>query len=808
MCIGSNIARAIATANNPTRMVQISSRRPEKIYRSLYDSLPEASRKQLLPPKAADVTDPTTLARAFQGADVVVSLVGIMHGTPADFERIQWRGAEHVAIYAREAGAKLIHISAIGADVQSEVPYERTKALGEQAVLKACPDATIIRPSLVFGPEDDFFNRFAKLSRIMPFMPVFGGGTALFQPVYVGDIARAVEVLSRNDPDIMKEVSGKIIEAGGPDVVTYRQIMELVLRYSKRWRPIVSIPFGIGLLQASVLEKLPPNIFTLTQDQVRQLKKSNVVNATDSDIPFAKPVATLGHGSIKKQDDQGDQHTLVPSSSDMEAQSPAVDDVPEKPYSVFSTKEKWAIVVVSSFAGLFSPLTANSYFPAIPIIAAEFHKSTELINLTVTAYMIFQGLSPMVWGPLSDRWGRRLMFIACLLLLAISCVGVALTPTSDYWLLMVMRCVQSSGSASTVAIGAGVIADIATISERGSFFGLYSIGPMIGPAIGPVIGGGLTQSLGWRSIFWFLCISSATCAMIMALVFPETLRAIVGDGSIPPPRISRPIIPIIGRNRISSDKVEKPPRKPFINPLRLFFYPEVTLLLIFNGVVYAVFYGVTASISTLFKVVYPFLNETDIGLCFLAIGGGMLIGTVAHGKVLDREYRVVKAKLIKEGSLSVEDSRNDETFPIEYARFRTMPIWLGLFTICCIGYGWALEQRVNIAVPLVMQIIMGYMIICVMNTTQTLIIDMLPAQGSSITACNNFARCSLGAGMVSVINVIINSVGIGWTYVILGALCLAVSPIMFIVMRMGPKWRAARRARKAAAEKFIDEKSG
>jgi len=257
----------------------MSSRRPERVFRTLYDSLPPAAQKQLLPAKAADVTNTLTLSRAFRDANVVVSLVGMLHGTPAEFERIQWKGAENVAVAAHEAGAKLIHISAIGADPQSELPYERTKGLGELAVLEACPDATIIRPSLVFGPEDDFFNRFAKLSRVLPFMPVFGGGTALFQPVYVGDIARAVEILSRGDLDINKEVSGQIIEAGGPDVVSYRKIMEIVLHHTNRWRPIVSLPFAAGLLQASVLEKLPHNLFTLTRDQVKQLKKDNIVSS-------------------------------------------------------------------------------------------------------------------------------------------------------------------------------------------------------------------------------------------------------------------------------------------------------------------------------------------------------------------------------------------------------------------------------------------------------------------------------------------------------------------------------------------------
>ncbi|CAL1700544.1 unnamed protein product [Somion occarium] len=476
----------------------------------------------------------------------------------------------------------------------------------------------------------------------------------------------------------------------------------------------------------------------------------------------------------------------------------------EKPYSVFTKIEIWLIVGMTSIGGIFSPLTSNSYFPAIPTIADAFHKSVELINLTVTVYMILQGVSPMIWGPLADRWGRRLIFLACLFILALSCVGVALTPTDAYWLLLVMRCIQAAGSASTIAVGAGVIADVAAQHERGGYYGFYSLGAMFGPCIGPVIGGALAEGLGWRSIFWFLCISSAVWFLVMLLFFPETLRAMVGDGSIPAPLYQRPLIPLIGRNRPQTD-CERPPPKPLANPLRLFLYPDVDLLLFSNGVIYSVFYGVTTSISTLFQQVYPFLSETDIGLCFLSIGGGMLIGGVITGKILDREYINIKESLVRKAranasdpeALRSEDVVRDEDFPIEVARFRTMPIYLAIFTATCMGYGWSLQQEVNIACPLILLIIMGYTIVSILNTTQTLIVDLLPSQGSSITACNNLVRCSLGAALVSIIDIIINSVGIGWAYVILGGMCIAVSPAMFLIMRIGPKYRTKRRAQQS-----------
>ncbi|KAI0776582.1 MFS general substrate transporter [Trametes elegans] len=487
---------------------------------------------------------------------------------------------------------------------------------------------------------------------------------------------------------------------------------------------------------------------------------------------------------------------------------------PTPVYSVYTSREKWMIVAVTSFAALFSPLTANIYFPAIPDIAAAFNVSIELINLTVTVYMVLQGLSPMFWGTLSDRWGRRPMFIGCMVVLCVACVGLALVPTDAYWLLMVLRCLQSAGCASTVALGAGVIADVAAPAERGTFFGMWNIGPMVGPCLGPVLGGVLADKLGWRSIFWFLCISSGVCAVIMVLILPETLRAMVGNGSIPPPRAYKPLIPILGRTAHSTtdgDDAQRPPRRAFANPLLLFTYPDVTLILVFNGLVYAVYYGVTTTISPLFQPAYPFLNETTTGLCFLAIGGGMLVGGVVSGKVLDHEYRRFRDRLLRQAEAQAEAETGmdperkarprdltaanmDEWFPIEYARLRLMPALVAVYVAACVGYGWALQARVHIACPLVLQFVVGCMCMSIMNCAQTLLVDLAPAHSSAITACNNLVRCSLGAVCVSVIDLILKALGTGWTYVVLAGVCVVCSPACWLVIRYGPAWRAKRRA--------------
>jgi uncharacterized protein YbjT (DUF2867 family) len=157
-CTGRRIAHAISQANStvkPLRQLQISSRNSDSLVSSLKREL---TAEHFLPAVSVDVTKPETLSQAFEGADVVVSLVGILTGSPEAFEKIQWKGVENIARAAKNANAKLIHFSAIGADMQSQVPYAKTKAQGEEAVFQNCPDATIIRPSLVFGPEDSFFN--------------------------------------------------------------------------------------------------------------------------------------------------------------------------------------------------------------------------------------------------------------------------------------------------------------------------------------------------------------------------------------------------------------------------------------------------------------------------------------------------------------------------------------------------------------------------------------------------------------------------------------------------------------------------
>lgn len=238
---------------------------------------------------AADVNNPPSVANAVQGADAVVNLVGILwQWGRRSFARVHAEGAGNVARAAAQAGAShLVHISALGADSGGPAEYARSKAAGEEAVRAAFPRATILRPSVVFGPEDNFFNQFAELARVLPALPVFGSGDGpRFQPVYVGDVADAIVTALQSEA-----TAGRTYELGGPRVYSFRQIMELVLSEIGRHRFLLRMPLWLAGLAGWFLQKLPNPL--LTRDQMLLLQRDNVITegaATLADLGIA-PVA-------------------------------------------------------------------------------------------------------------------------------------------------------------------------------------------------------------------------------------------------------------------------------------------------------------------------------------------------------------------------------------------------------------------------------------------------------------------------------------------------------------------------------------
>ena len=262
--IGRHTVRALARRGY---RVRVAVRRPE-----LAGHLQPLGNVGQIQPVQANLRVRWSVDRAVEGADHVINLVGILHESGRQsFNAVQDFGARAVAEAARAAGAKMTQMSAIGADASSESDYARTKARGEAAVLATLPDANIVRASIVFGPEDGFFNRFANMARFSPVLPLIGGGTTRYQPVYVVDVAEALALTVDG-----KARPGTTYELGGPEVMTFRECMEHMLKVIDRKRMLVSVPWSIARIQGAILGMLPNPL--LTTDQVTLLKSDNVVS--------------------------------------------------------------------------------------------------------------------------------------------------------------------------------------------------------------------------------------------------------------------------------------------------------------------------------------------------------------------------------------------------------------------------------------------------------------------------------------------------------------------------------------------------
>ncbi|RWM15708.1 MAG: complex I NDUFA9 subunit family protein [Mesorhizobium sp.] len=262
--VGRHVVRALARRGY---RIRVACRRPD-----LAGHLQPLGNVGQIQPVQANVRVRWSVDRAVQGADHVVNLVAILHESGRQkFTSLHEFGARAVAEAARALGAGLTHISALGADLNAQSEYARTKALGEKAILETISDAVILRPSINFGPEDRFFNRFANMARYSPVLPLIGGGQTKFQPVYVGDVAEAV---ARSVDG--KVQGGRIYELGGPQVLTFKECMQEMLTITDRKRLLVSVPWWLANMQASILGLLPNPL--LTKDQVLQLRQHNIVS--------------------------------------------------------------------------------------------------------------------------------------------------------------------------------------------------------------------------------------------------------------------------------------------------------------------------------------------------------------------------------------------------------------------------------------------------------------------------------------------------------------------------------------------------
>ncbi|KAF3014818.1 hypothetical protein E8E14_012156 [Neopestalotiopsis sp. 37M] len=513
-----------------------------------------------------------------------------------------------------------------------------------------------------------------------------------------------------------------------------------------------------------------------------------------------------------------DTETGKTSKQSVDSIPPHAEPVSEQPteelapkYSVFTTWEKRCIVLGAALAAFFSPLTAQIYLPALNLLAIDFDITEAQANLTVTTYMIFQGITPMFIGSFADSTGRRSAYLVCFVIYIAANIGCALAP--NYVALLILRMLQSAGSSTTVALCQAVVADIVTSAERGQYVGFVTVPIILAPSLGPVIGGLLAAYLGWRWIFWFLAILAGAVFFLYALFMPETCRSVVGDGSERPHPFFRTFWQLIGdaltkwKAKRSGDELAlqkitthasqrrklKMNRPNPLRSLQILFELEMFLLLMYSSLVFAGFYAIATSMPAQFADIYGF-DELKVGLMYLPMGGGSIVAAIIMGKFVNWNYRRHCKKL----GIPFEQSRQQDLsdFPIEKARLEIGIPLLLLSSVVLLAWGWALQYRAHLAVPCVLLFLIGVGMIGFSNTTNTLIVDVNPGNAGAATASNNLTRCLVGAAASAVIQPMINGIGSGWAFFILGALQLVLAPVLFLIMKNGIKWRKRKEEKK------------
>lgn len=369
----------------------------------------------------------------------------------------------------------------------------------------------------------------------------------------------------------------------------------------------------------------------------------------------------------------------------------------------------------------------------------------------------------------------------------------------NYAALLVLRCIQSSGSSGTIALGSAVVADVSTRAQRGKYIGYSSMGVTLGPALGPIIGGLLDQYLGWRAIFWFLTIFAAVFFVLVAIAMPETCRAVVGNGSVPPPSLWHlSLLQFLrqgGKKKkdVSPDAaavatVKRGRRRP--NPLaslKIASQKEAGMILWYGALLYSGYMATLSTLSSQLETRYGF-DAFKIGLCYLPLGMGSLTSRWTVGRILDKNFH---RQAVRHNLPIIKNRQQDiSKFPVETARLQvTMP---AMYAACVaiVAYSWVMEYKTSLAGPLVLLFLVGHLVTGSFSSLNTLVVDINKETPATAVAANNLFRCLMGAGAVAIANPMIARIGIGWTGTFIACLWVLFSPMLWAVRIWGPKWRA------------------
>ncbi|KAL1954923.1 hypothetical protein VTO42DRAFT_461 [Malbranchea cinnamomea] len=452
---------------------------------------------------------------------------------------------------------------------------------------------------------------------------------------------------------------------------------------------------------------------------------------------------------------------------------------------------KWFITFVISIAGAAAPMGSAIFFPALSQVSESLHATDTITNLSVALYMLSMSIFPLWWSSFSERLGRRTIYLVSFTMFTLFAILSAVARSID--MLIVMRMLSGGAAASVQAVGAGTIADIWEVKERGRAMGIFYLGPLCGPLFAPIVGGALANRWSWRSTQWFLAIYGGVMVAFLLFGLPETLErrkslpALPEESEPPPPRVERTLSRVSSRQVVAqTSRALRVLKLTVVDPLKILLYlrfPAVFLTVAYASITFGSLYVLNVSIQDAFgKAPYNF-SILILGLLYIPNSLGYILSSIVGGRWMDAimQREAKKANRVDERGrlIFIPEDRMKEN------------AWFGalVYPAALIWYGWTVQKGVHWIVPMIANFFFGLGSMIIFSVATTMLTEFMPKRSSSGVAVNNFMRniFSCVGGVVAA--PVIHAIGNGWMFTILGLTALAGSSVIWAMGHFGPRWR-------------------
>ncbi|CAG7996656.1 unnamed protein product [Penicillium nalgiovense] len=454
----------------------------------------------------------------------------------------------------------------------------------------------------------------------------------------------------------------------------------------------------------------------------------------------------------------------------------------------YTRRMKWFITFVVALAGATAPMGSAIFLPSLSQVTKELNTTTTITNLSIALYMLAMSIFPLWWSSFSERLGRRTIYLTSFALFVVFNCLCAISDSIA--MLVVMRMLSGGASASVQAVGAGTIADLWESRERGRAMGIFYLGPLCGPLFAPIIGGVLAQRWGWRSTMWFLSAFGAVTLIFILFALPETLtvqKPVLAEPENEDPAISRPLSRVSSQQVVrSTTRLLKTTKMILIDPLKIILYLRflpVLLSVYYASVAFGSLYVLNISVEHTFAEAPYNFSTIIVGLLYIPNSLGYMVTSIFGGKWMDSimQREAKKANRYDEKGrlvLRPEDRMRENA-------------WLGafLYPAALIWYGWTAEKGVFWLVPMIANFFFGMGSMLIFSMVTTMLTEFMPKKSSEGVALNNFMRNIFSCVGSVVTAPIINGIGNGWLFTILGLVSFASSSVIFLMRVNGPKWR-------------------